>query len=322
MSTNNSHGFSMVEVMVAAAMLGGLALGVSHLMGNMTKSNLKAQTDSENLLAFNEMISILSDPDSCMATFSGMILPTSQTTTVTELKRHQKSTNTDTPKFTVSTSFGNNNMSVQSYTIGIYDPATKVFKFQANFAKKSMLGPGTTPKTIEIYAEGPNGTAAGALTICRSVSTASTDIWSRGSGTDIFYGGNVGIGGSNIPAAPLEVFGNVQAQAFMYSSDARLKENVHEIPNALDRSLKLHGVMFDWKNKKTLPKSTDRLGLIAQEVEDVFPEAVTTNPINGMKAVEYANLIAPIIEALKEQQAIILKQQEEIESIKKILRKK
>jgi len=57
------------------------------------------------------------------------------------------------------------------------------------------------------------------------------------------------------------------------------------------------------------------LGLIAQEVEKVYPELVTTS--NGSKAVQYGNLIAPLIEAIKAQQAQITALEARIRSLEK-----
>lgn len=42
------------------------------------------------------------------------------------------------------------------------------------------------------------------------------------------------------------------------------------------------------------------IGLMAQDVEAVFPSAVTTNPESGLKSVDYNQLIAPLVEAIKE----------------------
>ena len=46
------------------------------------------------------------------------------------------------------------------------------------------------------------------------------------------------------------------------------------------------------------------MGLIAQEVEEIFPEVIGTGP-DGMKGINYAALIAPLIEAMKQQQVQI-----------------
>lgn len=133
-----------------------------------------------------------------------------------------------------------------------------------------------------------------------------------------YMGGFVGIG-TVMPGALFDVDGISQAKAFMYSSDARLKENVRDLNSSLEKVLKLRGVLFDWKDRKGDPDRSDRLGLIAQEVEKVFPEAVTTSPTTGMKSVGYGNLVAPLIEAMKEQQAQIERQSREIEELRRKL---
>ncbi len=60
--------------------------------------------------------------------------------------------------------------------------------------------------------------------------------------------------------------------------------------------------------------------MIAQEVEIVFPELVKTNPDTGFKSVEYGNLVAPLIEAIKEQQAEIEILRTELAGIKSQLK--
>ena len=59
-------------------------------------------------------------------------------------------------------------------------------------------------------------------------------------------------------------------------------------------------------------------GVVAQEVEKVLPELVNTDE-NGYKSVEYANLTPVLIEAIKEQQAIIDQQNKRIENLEKML---
>lgn len=106
--------------------------------------------------------------------------------------------------------------------------------------------------------------------------------------------GNVGIG-SSTPSQKLAVNGNVAAIAFIYTSDRNMKKNIKTLDNSLEKILKLRGVSFNWKEN-----NEESLGLIAQEVERVYPELVTTSV--GGKGVQYGNLVAPLIEAVKEQQ--------------------
>ena len=86
-----------------------------------------------------------------------------------------------------------------------------------------------------------------------------------------------------------------------YSSDERLKENILPIPNALEKVLHISGNTFDWKsgfNEIHSHSGTD-VGVIAQEVEKVLPQVVTTRE-NGYKAVQYEKIIALLIEAVKD----------------------
>jgi len=129
-------------------------------------------------------------------------------------------------------------------------------------------------------------------------------------GDSYFNGGNLGIG-IMIPGEKLEVVGNVLATAFLYSSDERLKEDIQPIDNALNKILSLDGVSFAWKDSNELS-----VGLIAQDLEQVFPELVHTNPQTGLKSVQYGNLVAPLIEAIKEQQKMIETMKIEIEKLK------
>ena len=99
------------------------------------------------------------------------------------------------------------------------------------------------------------------------------------------------------PSGALTCKGNVTAPGFPVSSDERLKKNIASLEPALVSILKLRPVTFKWK------KGSEgvHLGFIAQEVEKVFPEVVVTGA-DGIKAVEYGNLTAPLISAIQEQQ--------------------
>lgn len=99
------------------------------------------------------------------------------------------------------------------------------------------------------------------------------------------------------------------------SSDKKLKTNITPIENALDKVLSLNGVEFDFLDEKNYGYlGKHQLGVVAQQVETVVPELVTTNP-DGYKGVSYQHLTVLLIEAMKEQQ-------KEIEELKKIIKEK
>ena len=84
------------------------------------------------------------------------------------------------------------------------------------------------------------------------------------------------------------------------SSDNRLKDNIVNIPNAIEKVQQLNGVTWDWNdNADELQKSIPNVGVIAQEVEQVLPQLVKDRE-NGYKGVDYAKLTGLLIEAVKE----------------------
>ena len=91
-----------------------------------------------------------------------------------------------------------------------------------------------------------------------------------------------------------------------FSSDVALKENIVNIPNPLEALKKLNGVLFDWKKDYIDSRGGEDgyfvrkkdVGVIAQEVEKVLPEAVAQRS-DGVKAVKYDRLTCLLIEAVK-----------------------
>jgi len=128
----------------------------------------------------------------------------------------------------------------------------------------------------------------------------------RHDGYEFYIGYNDGWGTAN-----LNVGGNVTAGAFYCSSDRSLKKNIQPISNALEKVLQLDGIIFEWKES-----GEKSIGLIAQGVEKAFPELVTTDGETGLKLLQYGNLVAPLIEAIKEQQQQIEDLREEIKQLK------
>jgi hypothetical protein len=96
----------------------------------------------------------------------------------------------------------------------------------------------------------------------------------------------------------LQVYGNITA---FYTSDKRLKENINPIPNSLEKVNKLNGVEFDWKKgfEDIHTLNGHDIGLLAQEVEDVLPEIVSTRH-DGYKAIQYDKVVALLVESVKE----------------------
>ncbi len=118
--------------------------------------------------------------------------------------------------------------------------------------------------------------------------------------TKSYFGGKIGVGtGKTAPTYDIDASGDIRANSFIMSSDLRLKKDVATLDNALELVTKLRGVHFNWKEPINDDQKGVQTGVIAQEVEKVYPELVSTDN-KGFKAVNYPALIAPIIEAVKE----------------------
>ncbi len=101
-------------------------------------------------------------------------------------------------------------------------------------------------------------------------------------------------------------------RAWYNASDERLKTNIMTLEKPLEKVLALRGVNFEWEN---IPGKT-QMGFIAQEVMDVVPEVVGTDP-DGYYTMAQSELTALLVEAIKEQQKQIESLKTDIEELKK-----
>ena len=88
--------------------------------------------------------------------------------------------------------------------------------------------------------------------------------------------------------------GNVNAPAYFYTSDERVKNNIQTITDALAKVNSMRGVTFDWVNGMG-----NAVGVIAQEMKEVVPQVVSSQQ-DGLMNVAYGNLVGVLIEAIKE----------------------
>ena len=144
-----------------------------------------------------------------------------------------------------------------------------------------------------------------------SAGTAGQIFVSGGTGAPTFSAvGSISATGGTGGTGILSIAGDINATKEItayYSSDARLKENVTVIENALLKVRSLSGVMFDWKDDVIADKGGEDgyfvrkhdTGIIAQDVEKVLPEVVATRD-DGFLAVRYEKLAGLIIQAINE----------------------
>ena len=129
-------------------------------------------------------------------------------------------------------------------------------------------------------------------------------------------------------AGALSLVGDITA----LTSDKRLKKNIEIIENPLEKVNKLSGFTYDWnidicEEAGFIPKDERQIGVFAQDVQSVIPEAVKPAPFDtkdgvsksgdNYLTVQYEKIVPLLIESLKEQQNMIEDLQGQINELKK-----
>ena len=129
-------------------------------------------------------------------------------------------------------------------------------------------------------------------------------------------------------------YNNIEVGSVLNYSDAKAKENVQNLTSGLNTILSLRPVSYQWKEEGAVPSvmsdvalgdstnvsygsdynSHSQIGFIAQEVEEVLPEAVETND-SGDKLVNYIAMIPLLVQSVQELQATVEAQAQVIERL-------
>jgi chaperonin cofactor prefoldin len=187
-----------------------------------------------------------------------------------------------------------------SSTYGIYSASFGVGTTAASYAEFA-IGQYNTPRETS---NKTSWTAADRIFVV-GIGTSSA---AASDGFVVLKNGYVGIKKST-PTQALDVSGSIlYSGTSSNSSDIRFKKEITPMQNSLDKVLKMNSVYYFWK-KDEFPErnfsDTKQIGLIAQEVEKIIPEVVLTNA-DGYKSVDYSKITVVLIEAIKEQQKMIL----------------
>ena len=184
--------------------------------------------------------------------------------------------------------------------------------------KAGKLGVGTTNPKGEIHATGDlvlgldqnnrrfilHSRTNGNGDFLNITSDDASGNWLWNNGIMLNRSGQVIIGGGNPGTHKLYVSGSAYSTGGWSGSDIKWKKNIVPLSDVLPDVIRLQGVTYDWKSDEFpeigFSKRT-QIGLIAQEVEKVFPLLVMTDR-DGSKAIAYDKLSAVLVEAVKEQQ--------------------
>lgn len=206
----------------------------------------------------------------------------------------------------------------------------------ASGTNSTAMGRGTTASGTDSTAMGYYTQASGSRSTAMGRSTIATDYSSTVIGQFNSSGSSETSANSFSTSAPAFVIGNgtasdAKSDAFkvmfngdatvsndltvsgdvVISSDARLKSNIVSLGSTLPKLLQIDGKSYEMKGKQ-------KIGVLAQEIQKVFPELVSEDD-NEMLAVNYQGLVPVLINALKEQDKIIKTQEERLSKIEEVL---
>jgi hypothetical protein len=194
----------------------------------------------------------------------------------------------------------------------------------------TATGNSTTASGISSTATGYNTTASGNYSTATGNSTTASGNYSTalGQGTTAQAHVSVALGQFNVPEGdsaiwvgtdPLLVVGNGDvntphnalalnkngdleiAGAYSSSSDARLKTDIHNLSQPLQKIARLRGVTFKWDaaaNAGSVDATRTQIGFLAQEVQAVLPELVKADS-KGYLSVNYSGVVPVLVEAVK-----------------------
>ena len=195
-----------------------------------------------------------------------------------------------------TTASGGRSTAMGSGTIASGNNSTAMGYFTtASGNKTAAMGANTTASDYASLVIGQfNSSGSSVTNNATSYNTANT-AFVIGNGTDSSNKSDafkVMFNGDTTVSNDLTVSGDV-----VISSDARLKSNIVSLGSTLPKLLQIDGKSYEMKGKQ-------KIGVLAQEIKEVFPELVSEDD-NEMLAVNYQGLVPVLINALKEQQSEI-----------------
>jgi hypothetical protein len=182
-----------------------------------------------------------------------------------------------------------NNLSSSTYqsdatqSLNIANLSSSVYTFSSSIDSRVDVLEGTTHT---------HSNKANLDTINQNLGTTSTDVQFA----------SLGVGTAPDGTYEFKVAGDIAASGDIVafnSSDERLKNNIKPIQNGLEKINKISGYEFDWNEDLQKARKGHDVGILAHEIEEILPEAVTRRD-NGYLAVDYEKIIPLLIQSVKE----------------------
>ena len=222
-----------------------------------------------------------------------------------------------------STASGSTSTAMGSYTTASGSRSTAMgLSTTASGSTSTAMGYGATASGDESTAMGKYTTASDYASLVigqyNSSGYSATSVSSFSTSAPAFVIGNgadfsnksdafkVMFNGDTTVSNDLTVSGDV-----VISSDARLKSNIVSLGSTLSKLLQIDGKSYEMKGKQ-------KIGVLAQEIKEVFPELVSEDD-NEMLAVNYQGLVPVLINALKEQDTKMKEQEKRLERLERLV---
>lgn len=311
---NRQSGFTLIEIMVAGALLAGLALAGAKLMETQTKSMKTVEVRSEYNAVITDIRSLLAVQETCTATFLGLSpnagatvpqhIRVSTPSNPTVITRYQAN-----PDWRAGNAYGNGAVRILSYRLVAPDPgdpqvpgipaaaptppattktgaANLIMRF--HFGEGRTVGAETIERRIRINYEitHPGNT----IVKCTSAGSVGLDaryVWTVG-------GSNGEMTGDLTMRNSSRIILQAGSELHM-QSDRRLKSQITPIKESLAKLRKIRPVSYNWNET-----GSKDYGVIAQDLQKIFPDLVHTHGPEKVLTVNYLKLTPFLLQGLQE----------------------
>lgn len=283
-----NKGFTLIEVLLASALLGGLALALAKFSKDQMKSTKTVETKFEYAAILNEIRQILGNNESCKATLADRNAVSTGPDIITKIVKSVPPPGTNIDRFVADVSgngfaYGNGLVKIVSYTLdstippgGMHAGNTGITNLVItfNFGSKDRTYISSTTKTILINVETVSATDR-RITDCSAAGSTANEFVQRAG--DSMYGNLIMEGTAYID----------------FTSDGRLKYDVKTIDDSLPKLNKLRPVSYKWKSNDQFD-----YGFIAQEFKGQYPTLVKEND-EGYLRLNYIQLIPHLVKSIQ-----------------------
>jgi len=297
-----SRGFSLIEIMIATSLVGALSLLVYKITADQQKNIKKNEVKIDSDSIIHEIRQTLANRDSCTATLAGQSASATAVGSITTIKQNVPQTATFVDKYTSNTTFasatryGSSGVRIISYSLNSTDASDTTIGMIASqpYGSTNLLvtfqySVNVTPvvRKIKINVQTVSDTNRNILNCTSGGDIADYDARYVDSAGDTMTGNLIIAGNSNI-----EIQGT---GTIIMSSDERLKSEIVTLKDSTSKINQLRPVHFKWKEN-----NKEAAGLIAQELEKIFPHLVQKSNLNNTLTVDYIQLTPYLINAIQE----------------------